>query len=138
MVWMVFFLSCFIVEGIRGIFVIIAIILPGGTKGFDLMSPRVAFMAQRFRGLLAFLCSFLCGFAIYAAIESGTFILFSSNLPRWALGGLTEWVGLFCVLVTLCTFLVSRTAPFRIWFTDYKSLSDKEKMTLSRGSWRPF
>ena len=138
MVAMIFFLSFLIVEGIRGIFVSIAIILPGGTKGYIYMSPRVAFMAQRFRGLLAFLCSFLCGFAIYAAIESGTFILFSSNLPRWALGGLTEWFGLFWVLATLCAFLVGRTAPFRIWFTDYKSLSDKEKMTLSSGSWLPF
>ena len=138
MVWGIFLLSFFIVEGIRGIFVSIAIILPGGTKGYIYMSPRVAFMAQRFRGLLAFLCSFLCGFAIYAAIDSGTFTTISGNAARWGLMAMAEWVGLFCVLGTLCAFLVGRTAPFRIWFTDYKSLSDKEKMTLSSGSWLPF
>ena len=135
MVWGIFLLSFFIVEGIRGIFVSIAIILPGGTKGYIYMSPRVAFMAQRFRGLLAFLCSFLCGFAIYAAIDSGTFTTISGNAARWGLMAMAEWVGLFCVLVTLYAFLVNRIAPFRIWFTDYKSLSDKEKKSLSRNAW---
>ena len=135
MVFAVFLLSLFIVEGIRGIFVIIAIILPGGTKRFDSMSPRVAFMAQRLRGLLSLISSFICIFAIYAAIQTESFTTISGSSSRWGLQALAEWTGLLFILVTLFTFLVNRIAPFRIWFTDFKSLSDKEKMDLSRGSW---
>tara|TARA_E500000178_G_C16911015_1_gene702651 strand:+ start:771 stop:1178 length:408 start_codon:yes stop_codon:yes gene_type:complete len=135
MVFAVFLLSLFIVEGIRGIFVIIAIILPGGTKRFDSMSPRVAFMAQKLRGLLSLISSFICIFAIYAAIQTESFTTISGSSSRWGLQALAEWTGLLFILVTLFTFLVNRIAPFRIWFTDFKSLSDKEKMDLSRGSW---
>ena len=135
MVFAVFLLSLFIVEGIRGIFVIIAIILPGGTKRFDSMSPKVAFMAQRLRGLLSLISSFICIFAIYAAIQTESFTTLSGSSSRWGLQALAEWTGLLCILVTLFTFLVNRIAPFRIWFTDFKSLTDKEKMDLSRGSW---
>ena len=135
MVFAVFLLSLFIVEGIRGIFVIIAIILPGGTKRFDSMSPKVAFMAQRLRGLLSLISSFICIFAIYAAIQTESFTTISGSSSRWGLQALAEWTGLLFILVTFFTFLVNRIAPFRIWFTDFKSLTDKEKMDLSRGSW---
>ena len=135
MVFAVFLLSLFIVEGIRGIFVIIAIILPGGTKRFDSMSPRVGLMAQRLRGLLSLISSFICIFAIHAAIETESFTTISGSSSRWGLQALAEWIGLLFILVTLFTFLVNRIAPFRIWFTDFKSLTDKEKMDLSRGSW---
>ena len=135
MIFAVFLLSLFIVEGIRGIFVIIAIILPGGTKRFDSMSPKVAFMAQRLRGLLSLISSFICIFAIYAAIQTESFTTLSGSSSRWGLQALAEWTGLLCILATLFTLLVNRIAPFRIWFTDFKSLTDKEKMDLSRGSW---
>ena len=135
MVFAVFLLSLFIVEGIRGIFIIIAIILPGGTKRFDSMSPKVAFMAQRLRGLLSLISSFICIFAIYAAIQTESFTTISGSSSRWGLQALAEWTGLLCILVTLFILLVNRIAPFRIWFTDFKSLTDKEKMDLSRGSW---
>ena len=135
MVFAVFLLSLFIVEGIRGIFVIIAIILPGGTKRFDSMSPRVGLMAQRLRGLLSLISSFICIFAIYTAIKTESFTTISGSSSRWGLQALAEWTGLLFILVTLFTFLVNRIAPFRIWFTDFKSLTDKEKIDLSRGSW---
>ena len=135
MVFAVFLLSLFIVEGIRGIFVIIAIILPGGTKRFDSMSPKVAFMAQRLRGLLSLISSFICIFAIYAVIQTESFTTLSGSSSRWGLQALAEWTGVLCILVNLFILLVNRIAPFRIWFTDFKSLTDKEKMDLSRGSW---
>ena len=135
MVFAVFLLSLFIVEGIRGIFIIIAIILPGGTKRFDSMSVRVGLIAQRLRGLLSLISSFICIFAIYAAIQTESFTTLSGSSSRWGLQALAEWTGLLCILVTLFILLVNRIAPFRIWFTDFKSLTDKEKMDLSRGSW---
>ena len=135
MVFAVFLLSLFIVEGIRGIFVIIAIILPGGTKRFDSMSPRVGLMAQRLRGLLSLISSFICIFAINAAIETESFTTISGSSSRWGLQALAEWTGLLFILVTLFTFLVNRIAPLRIWFTDFKSLTEKEKITLSRNAW---
>ena len=133
MVFAAFILAFLITEFIRAIFVIIAIILPGGTKSFNSMSHRVGFMSQRLRGLLAFLCSFICLFAINAAIQEEAF----TSLGRMGLVPqiVAEWVGLICIIVTFYAFLVTRTAPFRIWFTDFKSLSDMEKFNLRSGSW---
>ena len=104
MVFAVFLLSLFIVEGIRGIFVIIAIILPGGTKRFDSMTPRVGLMAQRLRGLLSLFSSFICIFAIYTAIDTESFTTISGSSSRWGLQALAEWTGLLFILVTLFTF----------------------------------
>ena len=127
------FISALLIGGIPEIFLIIAIILDKGSKDFHSMSPRIAFMKERLQLLMFVPSSFICGFSIYEAIQKEAFTSFGEVSRKGMPSIVVNWVGLILILYVFFTLLVDSKAIFRRLFRDFKSLSEKERLELSKG-----
>ncbi len=127
------FISALLITGIPAIFLTIAIILDKGSKDFHSMSPRIAFMKERLQLLMFVPSSFICGFSIYEAIQKEAFTTFGEVSRKGMPSIVVNWVGLILILYIFFTLLVDAKAIFRRLFRDFKSLSEKERLELSKG-----
>ena len=97
---------------------------------FGKKTPRIKFMQRRVEGLINFLLTPLWIALLFKVISMNGFSEDVGGKYKFIDEHIWNWLGLFWFIGNSCAGFLLKLGMYRVWFTDFASLSNEDRMKL--------